>query len=73
MLGDLYDADTLSDVLNIIVSQLGPRPLCQSVLVVLGFVTPSAFMASAAGSYDLMNQILFAADAAVIQWRKCHN
>ena len=59
----------------------------QSVLVVLGFqcrasqLAPSAFLASAAGSYDLINQILparvsgvpyTAVDAAVIQWREVH-
>ena len=54
----------------------------------MGFVellclhAPSAFLASAAGSYDLINQILparfsgvpcTAVDDAVIQWRKGHN
>ena len=45
-------------------------------------LAPSAFLASAAGSYDLINQILpawfsgvpyIAVDATVIQWREGHN
>ena len=45
-------------------------------------LAPSAFLASAAGSYDLINQILparfsgipyLAVDATVIQWREGHN
>ena len=88
----VYDAElrrTLSDVLNIdffLVSQLGPRPLCQSVLMVLEFVELLSLHLLPSWPQllvlILINQILpvqfsggpyLAVDAAVIQWRIGHN
>ena len=88
----VYDAElrsTLSEVLNISFScesswSQATLPVCFGVIGVrrASQHAPSAFLASAASSYDLINQILparfsgiqyLAVDAAVIQWREGHN
>ena len=88
----VYDAElrsTLTEVLNIDFScesawSQATLPVCFGGIGVRGAsqLAPSAFLASAAGSYNLINQILparfsaipyLAVDAAVIQWREGHN
>ena len=88
----VYDAElccTLIDILNIDFScesawSQVTLPVCFGGIGVrrASQLAPSAFLASATGSYNLINQILpvrfsgipyLAVDATVVQWRKGHN